>query len=467
MIGVWFHEIASHVGSALRALNTREILTTTADILIVYYLIYRVLKLVRGTRAAQTMAGMALIIALFFAAKKLNLITVSWIFEKLIEYFIIFFVVIFQQDIRRALMQIGQNLFLRQKYEETYVIEEVVQAAGDLAKQRIGALVVIERDADLSEHLGEVGVELDAKVTKELLVTLFIPETLNHMHDGAVIIRNLRVQQAGAVLPLSANSKLDKQLGTRHRAAIGITEETDAVVVVVSEERGTVSLCFNGNIARDLDAATLRKALLGLFQKKKNNKGKGQAAGKAGKGARASGDLPLSAGGPARSTQSVGDQAAILTPEPRQVPAELIPLLTTQPLTRPPSLLDDPMLNAETVEIPVDRARLAQELGDTTQPLGVSASEIVALAALAAAADAARTTAGAGAGPGSGSGSGTDKPGTPAAPAKGDGSAPALRIPELTPVPEAKTTAKTDTRESRDTGKGKAAGTSRHEAEPR
>ena len=461
MIAVWFHEIASHVGSALRALNTREIFTTTADILIVYYLIYRVLKLVRGTRAAQTMAGMALIIALFFAAKKLNLITVSWIFEKLIEYFIIFFVVIFQQDIRRALMQIGQNLFLRQKYEETYVIEEVVQAAGDLAKQRIGALVVIERDADLSEHLGEVGVELDAKVTKELLVTLFIPETLNHMHDGAVIIRNLRVQQAGAVLPLSANSKLDKQLGPRHRAAIGITEETDAVVVVVSEERGTVSLCFNGNIARDLDAATLRKALLGLFQKKKN-KGKGQTTGKGGKGARSSGDLPLAAGGPARSTQSVGDQAAILTPEPRQVPAELIPLLTTQPLTRPPSLLDDPMLNAETVEIPVDRARLTQELGDTTQPLGVSASEIVALAAMAAAADAARTPAGAAGVPGAG----TDKPGAPAAAAKGDATVPALRIPELTPVPEAKATAKTDTRDSRDPTKGKAAGASRREAEP-
>ena len=250
----------------------RDAVTTAADVLIVFYIIYRALKLVRGTRAAQTMTGMALIIGLFFCAKRLDLITVSWLFEKLIDYFIIFFVVIFQQDIRRALMQVGQNLFMRRQYEETYVIEEVVQAAGELAKQRIGALVVIERDADLSDHLGEVGVELDAKVTKELLITLFIPEAANHMHDGAVIIRNLRVHQAGAVLPLSANTKLDKQLGTRHRAAIGVTEETDAVVVVVSEERGTVSLCFNGNIARDLDAATLRKALLGLFQKKKNNK---------------------------------------------------------------------------------------------------------------------------------------------------------------------------------------------------
>lgn len=129
----------------LMGLNWRELVRGIADVLIVYYLIYRVLKLVRGTRAAQTMAGMALIIGLFFAAKRLDLITVSWLFENLINYFIIFFVVIFQQDIRRALMQVGQNLFMRRQYEETYVIEEVVQAAGELSKLRMGALIVIER----------------------------------------------------------------------------------------------------------------------------------------------------------------------------------------------------------------------------------------------------------------------------------------------------------------------------------
>jgi diadenylate cyclase len=264
-----FPELLSHLQGALRGLSSRDLLTTTADVVIVYYVVYRILKLVRGTRAAQTLAGMFILGGLFFLAKRLDLFAVSWLFEKLIDYFIIFFVVIFQQDLRRALMQVGQNLFTRHKYEETYVIEEVVQAAGELAKKNIGGLIVIERDADLSEHLGEVGVELDARVTKELLVTLFVPDPQNHLHDGAVIIRNLRVQQAGAVLPLSGNVKLDKQFGTRHRAAIGITEETDAVVVVISEERGEVSLCFNGNIAHSLDAATLRKALLGLFQKKK------------------------------------------------------------------------------------------------------------------------------------------------------------------------------------------------------
>lgn len=335
----------ARISTALHAINSRDLLTTLADILIVFYVVYRVLKLVRGTRAAQTMVGMALLGGLFFLAKKLDLFAVSWLFEKLIDYFIIFFVVIFQQDLRRALVQVGQNLFMRRQYEETYVIEEVVQAAGELAKQRIGALIVIERDADLGEHLGEVGVELDARVTKELLVTLFVPEPQNHMHDGAVIIRNLRVQQAGAVLPLSANAKLDKQFGTRHRAAIGITEETDAVVVVVSEERGAVSLCFNGNIARDLDAATLRKALLGLFQKKKN-KGKGQQPAPR---PRRPGDPPSDAtttdSKPVATASAKKDAAQPAEFAPRskeKMPPELAPLFITQQMLRPVDPLDPP-----------------------------------------------------------------------------------------------------------------------------
>lgn len=292
----------------LAMINWREALIAAADVVIIFYILYRALKLVRGTRAAQAMTGLALITGLYFLAKRLDLVAVSWLFENLINYFIIFFVVLFQQDIRRALMQVGQNLFMRRQYEETYVIEEVVQAAGELARQKIGALIVLERDADLTDHLGEVGQDLDAKVTKELLVTLFLPEPANHLHDGAVIIRNLRIAQAGAVLPLSANSKLDKELGTRHRAAVGVTEETDAVVVVVSEERGTISVCFSGNIIRDLDALNVRKALLGLFQKKKT-KGKDRPTGRGGKADRSSGDISL--GGvplPSISSHSSGQQ---------------------------------------------------------------------------------------------------------------------------------------------------------------
>ncbi|HEX2571130.1 MAG TPA: diadenylate cyclase CdaA [Polyangia bacterium] len=253
-----------------RGLTLREGMTAAVDILIVAYVIYRVLRLLKGTRAAQMLTGLGLVGSGLFAAKFFELTTLSWLLDNLLNYAIIFLIVIFQYDIRRGLMRVGQNLFgSGRQYEETFVFEEVIKAVEQLGRSRVGALIVLERDANLEEFFGEPGVVLDARVTKELLVALFLPEPDNTVHDGAVVIRNLRVYRAGAVLPLSANPKLDKELGTRHRAAVGITEETDAVVVVVSEERGTLSLCFGGNIARDLDAATLRKALLGLFQKPK------------------------------------------------------------------------------------------------------------------------------------------------------------------------------------------------------
>ncbi len=245
-------------------------LIVTLDVLIVYYLIYRILLLIKGTRAAQMLFGILLIVLGFFAAKRLELTTVSWLLDNFINYFIIIVIVVFQTDIRRGLMRIGKTPFWggARVVEETHVFEEVIKAAEMMARKRIGGLIVLEREADLSEFI-EPGVPVDAAVSKELLYSIFIPELENPIHDGAVLIKNLRVSQAGAVLPLSSNPKLDKTLGTRHRAAIGITEETDAVVVVVSEEKGILSLCFHGNIARDLDAATLRKALLGLFHKKK------------------------------------------------------------------------------------------------------------------------------------------------------------------------------------------------------
>jgi diadenylate cyclase len=256
----------------LKGITPRDALVAAVDIIIVYYAIYRVLLLIKGTRAAQMLIGLVLIGAGFFAAEQLELTTVSWLLDNFINYFIIIIIVVFQHDIRRGLVRIGQNLFsFGRTYEETHVFEEVIHAAEQLAKSRIGAIIVFEREGDLAEFV-DTGRILDARVTKELLVSLFVPSRDNALHDGAAIIRSLRVQQAGAVLPLSPNPRLDPELGTRHRAAIGITEETDAVAVVVSEERGEISLCFHGNIARDLDAATLRKALLGLFFKEKREK---------------------------------------------------------------------------------------------------------------------------------------------------------------------------------------------------
>ena len=269
------------LGQLFHGLTWREALTAAADIIIVYYVVYRALLLIKGTRAAQMLIGLVLVGAGFFAAKLLELTTLTWLLDNLINYSIIFFIVIFQHDIRRGLMRVGANLFpTARHYEQTEVFEEIIKAAERLAHARIGALIVFERDADLVEYLNEPGVEMDSKCTEELLVSLFLPDSENKLHDGAVIIKNLRIAQAGAVLPLTGNAKLDKALGTRHRAAIGITEETDAVVVVVSEERGSISLCFGGNIARDLDGATLRKALLGLFQKdKKRRRARGDQTG--------------------------------------------------------------------------------------------------------------------------------------------------------------------------------------------
>ncbi len=257
----------------LASFSWREALTAGIDILIVYYVVYRALLLIKGTRAAQMLIGLVLVGAGFFAAKLLELTTLTWLLDNLINYSIIFFIVIFQHDIRRGLMRVGANLFATGRhYEQTEVFEEIIKAAERLAHARIGALIVLERDADLTDYLNEAGEDIEAKTTEDLLVALFLPDSENKLHDGAVIIKNLRIARAGAVLPLSGNAKLDKALGTRHRAAIGVTEETDAVVVVVSEERGTISLCFGGNIARDLDGATLRKALLGLFQKEKRKR---------------------------------------------------------------------------------------------------------------------------------------------------------------------------------------------------
>jgi diadenylate cyclase len=260
------------VEKLIGGLTPRDVLVAFFDLAIVYYFIYRVLLLIKGTRAAQMLVGVLLIGGGFFAAKQFELTTLSWLLDNFVNYFIIVIIVVFQHDIRRGLMRMGTLFSSRRNYQETFVFEEVIKAAEQMAKNRIGGLFVFEREADLTEFI-EPGVPLDAQVTQELMVSLFLPEAQNACHDGALIIKNLRIQQAGAVLPLSANPKLDKQLGTRHRAAIGITEETDAVVVVVSEERGQVSLCFHGNIARDLSGATLRKALLGLFQKERRRPG--------------------------------------------------------------------------------------------------------------------------------------------------------------------------------------------------
>jgi uncharacterized protein (TIGR00159 family) len=253
---------------AFFARDVSLVLWDLADIALVSIVLYYVLLLIKGTRAMQMGLGLALVFVVYQVSKRLGLVTLYAMLDTLLTSLVLIIVVVFQHDIRRALMRFGRRpIFTPARTAlETQVIEEVVKAASSLANKRIGALIVFERDALLDEFI-DAGTILDAAVSKELLYSIFIPSYENPMHDGAVIIRDGRVREAGAFLPLSASTKLDKTLGTRHRAAIGLSEDTDAAVVVVSEERGSVSLCFHGNIVHNLDAVSLRTALLGLLTK--------------------------------------------------------------------------------------------------------------------------------------------------------------------------------------------------------
>jgi uncharacterized protein (TIGR00159 family) len=251
-----------------------EVLIDLADLGIVTYVVYRALLVLRGTRAMQMGTGLGVIFLVYVVAKWAGLVTLFNLLSTLLTSIILIVVVVFQNDIRRGLMRVGAQAFFAglSRQQESRVIDEVVAAATELARHRIGALVCFEQDANLDEFVVGQGTVIDAQVQRELLVGLFVPESLNKLHDGAVIIRNLRVAKAGVFFPMPDTKLLDKSLGSRHRAALGITEETDAVVVVVSEERGTISFCFNGNIVTNLDGASLRQALLGLFGQRARKK---------------------------------------------------------------------------------------------------------------------------------------------------------------------------------------------------
>ncbi|CAN5923198.1 diadenylate cyclase CdaA [soil metagenome] len=247
-------------------LTVGSVATTVVDVALVYYLIYRLLLTIRGTRAAQMVVGIVLVGAAFFVAERAELSTVSWLLDNFISYFIILIIVVFQADIRRALGRLGQSMMpFGRKQETSHIVDEVVAAVAQLARARMGAIVVFEREAALEEFVDDA-TRVDGILTRQLLVALFVPVRDNELHDGAVVIgKNHRIELARALLPLSKATDLGPEFGTRHRAALGITEDTDAVVVVVSEERGEISLCVKGSIARDLEPVILRRALVGLF----------------------------------------------------------------------------------------------------------------------------------------------------------------------------------------------------------
>jgi diadenylate cyclase len=234
------------------------------DILIVSILIYEFLKLIRGTRAVQMAAGSLLIVGLFYVSRLLPLQTVNWMIRNMLAFVAFAAIVVFQSDIRRALAHFGQAPFFRylnrqQAADET--IEEIVVAATMLASQKVGAIMAVEREIGLRNYI-ESGIPLDATLTYDLIVTIF--HRGSPLHDGAVIIQESRVAAAACFLPLTVNPRVSRELGTRHRAAIGLTEECDAVAIVVSEETGAIALALDGSIERNLSPDALRVRLRSL-----------------------------------------------------------------------------------------------------------------------------------------------------------------------------------------------------------
>ena len=237
-----------------------EMLGAAADIMLVATIVYRVLLLIRGTRAQQVLIGLGLIAVAFFVSKVCHLRTLSWILDNFTSSFVFIVIVVFQHDIRRGLSRVGKRpIFEAMAYGQgAFLVDELTRAAEALAKDRIGAIILVEREADLDE-LADTGIRVDARVSMSLLVQMFLPP--GPLHDGAVLIQHGRVSSAAVFLPLTQNPRLDPSLGTRHRAGVGATEEIDAVAIVVSEERGQISIAEGGSLTRDLDPAMLRKVL--------------------------------------------------------------------------------------------------------------------------------------------------------------------------------------------------------------
>ncbi len=234
------------------------------DMMMVWLVVYRILVLIKKTGTIQMLSGLGVLAILYIVSMWFELFTFNWILEKFFSNLFVIVVILFQAEIRRALAQIGSNPFFSDvsAVQETQVIEEIVKAAFQLAQKGYGGLIALEREIMIDYHI-EFGTEVDAKVTNELLISIFHPTS--PVHDGAVLIRGGKIHSAGNFLPLSKNPVLDKNLGTRHRAAIGLTEETDSFVIIVSEENKSVGIVQGGHLTANLEPSQLRQALYEVF----------------------------------------------------------------------------------------------------------------------------------------------------------------------------------------------------------
>jgi len=268
----------------------------TIDIALVFLAVYWLLLLVKGTRAVQILAGLMALVAARLISELFQLMTLTWILDSFFAWGWLIFIVVFQADIRRVLARVGRGFFPQlSELKETHIVEEIVRASQTLAQKRVGALIVLERENSL-EDLIEAGTPIDAAVSKELLTSLFLP--YSPLHDGAAVIREGRISHAGSILPLTLRADLPEGVGTRHRAAVGITEEADAVVVVVSEETATISVVMAGEMTRDLDAPRLRVVLRDLLTRgEREPEGGEQAVEKAAEQVTSEGKGPAGAPG--------------------------------------------------------------------------------------------------------------------------------------------------------------------------
>lgn len=249
-------------------------LSSVIDILIVAFVIYRLMLLIKGTRAVQLIKGLVVLLIATALSSLFNLYTINWLLRQAMTALVVALPVVFQPELRRALEKLGRGKFLAQtsmgsgEVDHVKLIAEINRSATVLSKNKMGALIILERDTGLEDHI-DTGVKVDGMVSAEFLVNIFIPKT--PLHDGAVIIRGDRVAAAACFLPLSENPYLTSDLGTRHRAGIGITEHSDAVAVIVSEETGAVSIAVEGKLTRYLDEAGLQERLTTLLKNRATN----------------------------------------------------------------------------------------------------------------------------------------------------------------------------------------------------
>jgi len=236
------------------------------EILILWYVIYMTFVFVKGTRTAQLLKGLIILFIVFAISKQLGLEIITWLMTRLFAISVIMLLVIFQPELRRGLARLGQFGVYQENVE---ILDELVKAAITLSKKRIGTLIAIEREIGLKNYI-ETGSVIDAKVATEIIISLFLQES--PVHDGGMVIQEGRIAAAGCLFPLAQLTQISRSLGTRHRAALGLSEETDAIIIVVSEETGEISVALNGHFSRDFNESNLLKFLQNIFYKQKKRK---------------------------------------------------------------------------------------------------------------------------------------------------------------------------------------------------